>query len=87
MTLAATDCEILNSGISLISSIAFCTETAGITCVNGRVTKMYEFSVFNSISVLEDVDGHLPLEKDKMYRIGYYIDLAKNELSARCPPQ
>jgi hypothetical protein len=62
MTFAATDCEILNSGISSISSTACCTETAGIKCVNGRVTKMYEFSVFNSISVLNGVDGHLPLE-------------------------
>jgi hypothetical protein len=40
MALAATDCEILNSGISSISSTACCTETEGIICVNGRVTEM-----------------------------------------------
>jgi hypothetical protein len=38
---AATDCEILNSGISTISATACCTETAGITCLDGRVTEMY----------------------------------------------
>jgi hypothetical protein len=40
MALAATDCEILNSGISSISSTACCTETAGIVCINGRVKEM-----------------------------------------------
>jgi hypothetical protein len=40
MALAATDCEILNLGISSISSTACCTQTAGIVCVNDRVTKM-----------------------------------------------
>jgi hypothetical protein len=41
-TLAATDCEILSSGIPSISSTACCTETAGITCIGGRVTEMYK---------------------------------------------
>jgi hypothetical protein len=40
VALAATDCEILNSGISSISSTACCMETAGIVCVDGRVTEM-----------------------------------------------
>jgi hypothetical protein len=40
MALAATDCEILNSGISSISSSTCCIETLGIVCVNGRVTEM-----------------------------------------------
>jgi predicted neutral ceramidase superfamily lipid hydrolase len=40
IALAATDCEILNSGISTISSTACCTETAGIVCINGRVKEM-----------------------------------------------
>jgi hypothetical protein len=40
MALAATDCEILNSGIKSISSTVCCTETTGIGCVNDRVTKM-----------------------------------------------
>jgi hypothetical protein len=39
-TIAATDCEILNSGISSISSNACCTKTAAIVCVNDRVTEM-----------------------------------------------
>jgi hypothetical protein len=38
--LAATDCEILNSGIPSISSMACCTDTAGIVCLNGRVKEM-----------------------------------------------
>jgi hypothetical protein len=40
-TLAATDCEILNSGIPSISSTARFIEIAGITCIVGRVTEMY----------------------------------------------
>jgi hypothetical protein len=40
MAIAATDCEILNSGIPSISSTACCTETTGIVCVNDRVTEM-----------------------------------------------
>jgi hypothetical protein len=40
VTLAASDCEILNSGISSISSTACCAETEGIICVNGRVKEM-----------------------------------------------
>jgi hypothetical protein len=42
-TLAATDCEILNSGISSISSTSCCTQIFGmdgIVCVTGRVTEM-----------------------------------------------
>jgi hypothetical protein len=40
MVLAATDCEILNSGIPSISSAACCNEVEGIYCSSGRVTKM-----------------------------------------------
>jgi hypothetical protein len=38
---AATDCEILNSGIPAISATDCCTETPGVTCVEDRVTEMY----------------------------------------------
>jgi hypothetical protein len=41
ITLADTDCEILNSGIPSISATDCCT-TNGITCVDGRVTEMYD---------------------------------------------
>jgi hypothetical protein len=41
VTFADTDCEILNSGIPSISATDCCT-TTGITCVDGRVTEMYD---------------------------------------------
>jgi hypothetical protein len=44
---AATDCEVLNSGIPSIDSTACCTATPGITCVDGRVTEMYALGYFN----------------------------------------
>jgi hypothetical protein len=86
MALAATDCEILNSGISSISSTACCTETKGIVCVNGRVTEMYLFYVFNSVSELNDAVGHLPFE------IGNLTELASlygtnSDLSAGPVPE
>jgi hypothetical protein len=46
IALAATDCQILNSGIPVISPTACCTET-GITCLNGRVTEMYGICCIN----------------------------------------
>jgi hypothetical protein len=81
MALAATDCEILNSGISLISSTACCTKTTGIVCVNGRVTEMWEFSVFNTISLLNNRGGHLPLEIGNLTEL-IKIDIQKSDLSA-----
>jgi hypothetical protein len=41
VTIAATDCEILNSGIPSIFSTSCCTRNYGITCKDGRVTEMY----------------------------------------------
>jgi calcineurin-like phosphoesterase len=41
-TIAATDCEILNSGILSISSTSCCTEADGIICEDERVIEMYE---------------------------------------------
>jgi hypothetical protein len=42
ITIADTDCEILNSGIPSISATDCCTTTTGVTCVDERVTKMYD---------------------------------------------
>jgi hypothetical protein len=85
MALAATDCEILNSGIASISSTG-CCGTAGITCVNGRVTEMYEFYVFNSVSKLDDVDGHLPFEIGNFTEL-IEINIADSDLSAGPVPE
>jgi hypothetical protein len=47
-SLAATDCEILNSGIPSIPAEGCCTATVGITCVDGRATVMYELLALTS---------------------------------------
>jgi hypothetical protein len=62
-----------------------CTETKGIACMSGRVTKMYELSVFNSISVLTGVDGHLPLAIGNLTELTV-IDIEDSNLSARPVP-
>jgi hypothetical protein len=85
MAHAATDCEILNSGISSIST-ACCTETAAIVCVNDRVTEMLEFSVFNSISNMDGVKGHLPLEIGNLTEL-IKINIEKSDLSAGPVPE
>jgi hypothetical protein len=51
IALAATDCQILNSGIPVISPTACCTET-GITCLNGRVTDMYGICCINFLHLI-----------------------------------
>jgi hypothetical protein len=82
---AATDCEILNSGISSISSTACCADTAGIVCVNDRVTEMLEFSHFNSSSVLTDVEGRLPLELGNVTELTK-LDIIHSDLSVSPVP-
>jgi Leucine-rich repeat (LRR) protein len=83
LALAATDCEILNSGMSSISSTACCTETSGIVCVNDRVTEMLGFYAFNSISDIDGVDfeGHLPLAIGNLTEL-IEIDIEYTDLSA-----
>jgi hypothetical protein len=77
-SLAATDCEILNSGIPNIPSncctetplFYCCTETVrlfcgvscNIVCVNGRVTKMYDIKFNPFYSRLSGAKGYLPLQ-------------------------
>jgi hypothetical protein len=81
LALAATDCEILNSGISSISSTTCCTETSGIVCVNGRVTVMYAVTVFNSISDIDYVVGKLPLEIGQITEL-IELNIYSSDLSA-----
>jgi hypothetical protein len=57
----ATDCEILNSGIAAISATACCAES-GITCADGRVTKMYTLFPVTYFSEKTGVAGKLPDE-------------------------
>jgi Leucine-rich repeat (LRR) protein len=54
--------------------------------MSGRVTKMYELSVFNSISVLTGVDGHLPLKIGNLTELNV-IDIVHSDLSAGPVPE
>jgi hypothetical protein len=82
---AATDCEILNSGIPSISSTACCTETEGITCEDGRVIEMYLFNYLPSSSKLSGVVGKLPQELGNLTEL-VSIDIRRGDLKAGTLP-
>jgi hypothetical protein len=83
---AATDCEILNSGISSISSTACCTATFGITCVEGRVIEMYALVTLPSSSKLSGVAGKMPQELGNLTEL-VSIDIRSSDLKAGQVPR
>jgi hypothetical protein len=83
---AATDCEILNSGIRTISSTDCCTETDEITCVDGRVTEMYVLYYLPSSSNLRGVEGKLPDEIGNITEL-ISIEIAISNLAAGPVPE
>jgi Leucine-rich repeat (LRR) protein len=76
--LAATDCEILNSGIPLISATACCTQV-GFICVNYRVTEMYAFLSY-LFSEITGAAGQLPLEIGNLTELTK-LDIRNSDLS------
>jgi hypothetical protein len=58
MTIADTDCEILNSGIPSISAPACCGNN-GIVCIDGRITEMYDISILIFVKHSEKCRGSL----------------------------
>jgi hypothetical protein len=79
LSATATDCEILNSGMPSIIAENCCT-TEGITCVDGRVTKMLVTSIL-SISLLRDVTGQLPLNLGQLTELTA-LEIRKSDLSS-----
>jgi hypothetical protein len=82
---AATDCEILNSGIPAISATDCCTGTAGISCFEGRVIAMYVFYYLPSSSKLSGVVGKLPQELGNLTEL-VSIDIRRSDLEAGSVP-
>jgi hypothetical protein len=85
VTFAATDCDILNSGIPLISSSACCTETVGIICKNERVIEMYSMPFLILTSLIEGASGQIPLEIGNLTELTN-LDIRDSNLSADSVP-